>query len=233
MSSQAEEPIAIIGIGCRFPGDVKNTQNLWDLLKRGQSCWMDVPAERFNESAFYHPEPSHDGTHNHRGGHFLSEKIAEFDAHFFKIPAVEAHAVDPQQRLLLETTYEALENGGQTLDIIRGSNTGVYVATFTSDYDRNAYKDPGVLPKYHLTGNGQAITSNRLSYIFDLHGPSMTLDTGCSGSIVAIHQACQSLRTRESDMAIAGGANLILSPDHMISMSNLQYGNASFSMQSR
>lgn len=222
MPSRAEDQMAIIGIGCRFPGSVDNTQDLWDLLKRGQNCWTEVPPERFNEIASYHPDASHPGTHNHRGGHFLTQRIDEFDAQFFNIPAVEAHAIDPQQRLLLETTYEALENGGQTWDAIRGSNTSVYVATFTNDYDRNAYKDPDRLPKYHLTGNGQAIISNRLSYVFDLHGPSMTLDTGCSGSIVALHQACQSLRTSESDMAIVGGVNLILSPEHMISMSNLQ-----------
>ena len=222
MPSHAEDHIAIIGIGCRFPGTLNNTQDLWDLLERGQNTWTEVSAERFNESAFHHPDASDSGTHNCRGGHFLTQRIDGFDAQFFNIPAIEAHAVDLQQRLLLETTYEALESGGQTWEAIRGSNTSVYVATFTSDYDCNAYKDPNNLLKYHPTGNGQAILSNRLSYIFDLHGPSMTLDTGCSGSIVALHQACQSLRTNESNMAIVGGVSLILNPDHMISTSDLQ-----------
>ena len=222
MPSRADDQIVIIGISCRFPGTVNDAQDLWDLLERGQNTWTEVPAERFNGTASYQPDASNSGTHNHGGGHFLTQKIDEFDAQFFDIPAVEAHAIDPKQRLLLETTYEALESGGQTREAIRGSITSVYVATSTSDYDRNAYKDPGSLSRHHLTGNGQAIISNKLSYIFDLHGPSMTLDTGCSGGIVALHQACQSLRTNESDMAIVGGANLILSPDHMISMGNLQ-----------
>lgn len=222
MPSRADDQIAIIGIGCRFPGTVNNPQDLWDRLERGQNTWTEVPAERFSETAFYHPNASRHGTHNHHGGHFLTQKIDEFDAQFFNIPAIEAHAIDPQQRLLLETTYEALESGGQTWEAIRGSNTSVYVATFPSDYDRTAYKDPDSLSRYHLTGNGQTIISNRLSSVFDLHGPSMTLDTGSSGSIVALHQACQSLRTIESDMAIVGGASLILSPENMISMSNLQ-----------
>lgn len=215
-------PLAIIGIACRLPGDVKNTDELWNLLLGGRSAWSPVPADRFNETAFYHPDPDHDGTTNHRGGHFLSQDIAAFDPAFFGISPVEAHAMDPQQRLLLETAYEAFENAGVPLEQARGSNTAVYTATFTRDYDRNMYRDPATIPKYHLTGNGEAIVSNRISYIFDLKGPSLTLDTGCSGSLVALHHACRSLRTGESDMALASGVTLVLNPDHLISMSNQQ-----------
>lgn len=130
--------------------------------------------------------------------------------------------MDPQQRIQLETAYEALENAGFSLEQIRGSSTAVYVATFSRDYDRMMYKDTSDIPKYHMTGAGDAIVSNRISYILDLKGPSMTLDTGCSGSLVALHQACQSLRTGESSMALVGGTNLILGPDSMISMSLLR-----------
>lgn len=133
---------------------------------------------------------------------------------------------DPQQRLLLEVTYEALESAGIPQEKIQKSNTAVYMAMFTRDYDRNIYKDMQNIPKYHVTGTGEAILANRISHSFDLKGPSMTIDTGCSGGMTAVAQACQSLRSGESDLAFAGGANLILSPDHMISMSNLHMLNA-------
>lgn len=222
MAGQTSIPIAIIGIGCRLPGGVRNTTELWELLVEGQNAWSAVPVDRFNESAFYHPNPDNKGTTNHRGGHFISQNVAAFDAAFFNISPIEAQAIDPQHRLLLETTYEAFENAGIPIEEVRGSDTAVYTAIFTRDYDRNIYKDPNDIPKYHVTGSGEAIASNRISYTFDLKGPSMTLDTGCSGGTVALHQACQSLRTGESSMALASGVNLILNPDHMFSMSNLQ-----------
>ncbi|MCJ1404087.1 hypothetical protein MMC11_007312 [Xylographa trunciseda] len=229
-------PIAIIGIGCRFPRDITNTEELWDLLAEGRNCWSNVPATRYNEKAFYHPDPDASGATNHRGGHFLAQDIAAFDASFFNISPTEAEAMDPQQRILLETSYEAFESGGLPMEGLRGTNTAVYIAMFTRDYDRNISKDPSDIPKYHTTGSGEAIISNRISHAFDLNGPSMTLDTGCSGSIVAVHQACQSLRTRESNLALAGGVNLILNPDHMIGMSNLHMlsdQGKSFSFDSR
>ncbi|TAQ84788.1 hypothetical protein B7494_g6896 [Chlorociboria aeruginascens] len=215
-------PIAVVGIGCRLPGGATDTTKLWDLLYEGRSAWSDVPEDRFSWKSFYHPSPEADGAHNHRGGHFLKQSMSSFDAGYFGIPALEAQAIDPQQRLLLETTVEALENAGMPLENLRGSDTGVYIAMFSRDYDRNLFKDPADLPKYHLTGVGEAIVANRISYLLDLRGPSMTLDTGCSGSMVALHLACQSLRTRESRVTVAGGSNLILSPDHMLTMSQLQ-----------
>ena len=130
--------------------------------------------------------------------------------------------MDPQQRLQLEIAYEALENAGITVQKIKGSKTGVYVATFTHDYENMMYRDALSLPKYFMTGVGQAIVSNRISYTFDLKGPSMTLDTGCSGSLLALHQACQSLRTGETSMGLVGGTNLILNSDTMIPMDALQ-----------
>ena len=222
MTADGLTPIAIIGIGCRFPGDATNPEKLWTLLVEGRNCWTEVPADRFNDSAFNNPNADAPGSHNHRGGHFLTQDIATFEADFFRISATEAQAMDPQQRILLETTYEAFESCGSSLDSVRGSKTAVYVAIFSRDYDRNIYKDTDDIPRYHTTGTGEAILANRISYVFDLKGPSMTLDTGCSGSLVALHQACQSLRTREVDTAVAGGVNLILSPDQMIGMTNLQ-----------
>ena len=223
MAASNPAPIAVVGIGIRFPGGATDPEKLWTLLTEGHSCWTDVPSDRFNEAAFYHPNADASGTHNHRGGHFLTQDLAAFDAGFFQISPAEAQAMDPQQRVLLETTYDAYESCGNTLESIRGSNTAVYVARFSSDYNCNMYKDTDDIPKYHTTGTGEAILANRISYIFDLKGPSVTLDTGCSGSLVALHYACQSLRTGEVKAAIAGGINLILSPDHMIGMTNLQY----------
>ena len=214
-------PIAIYGIGCRLPGNIANTEELWEFLLREQSAWSPVPSDRYNETSFYHPNPDHNGTTNHRGGHFLSQNIAAFDAAFFGIPPHEARAIDPQQRLLLETTYEAFENAGIPLDQAQGSDTAVYTAMFTRDYDPNIYKDPSDISKYHVTGSGEAIVSNQISYTFDLKGPSITIDTGCSGSKVALHQACQSLQIGESSMALASGVSLILNPDHTFGVSNL------------
>ncbi|KAI4224883.1 MAG: hypothetical protein L6R36_004335 [Xanthoria steineri] len=135
----------------------------------------------------------------------------------------EAQALDPQQWILLETTYDAFQSSGSTLESVRGSNTAVYIATFSSDYDRNIQKDTDDIPKYYTTGTGEAIAANRLSDAFDLRGPSVALDTGCCGSLVAVHYACQSLITGDVETAIAGGVNLIMSPDRMMRMANLGY----------
>ena len=228
MATDNPTPIAIVGMGFRFPGDATDPEKLWNLLTEGRNCWTGVPKDRFNEASFFHPKADAPGTLNHRGGQFLTEDVAAFDADFFQISPAQAQAMDPQQRLLLETTYEAFESCGTTLESLRGSNTGVYVATFSNDYDRNIHKDTDDIPRYHTTGTGEAILANRISYNFDLRGPSVTLDTGCSGSLVALHHACQSLRTGEVDTALAGGVNLILSPDHMIGMTNLQYVHICF-----
>lgn len=227
MTESTPIQIAIVGIGCRLPGDVCDTESLWVLLAEGRNTWSPVPPERFNGEAFFHPNPENSGTTNHQGGHFLSQanNLAAFDAGFFAMSAAEAQATDPQQRLLLEVSYEAFENAGIPVEQIRGSDTAVYVAMFTRDYDRNIYKDPIRIPKYHTTGCGDAILSNRISYVFDLKGPSMTIDTGCSGSMVALHLACQSLRTGESSAALACGVSLMLNPDQMIGMSNLHMLN--------
>ena len=148
--------------------------------------------------------------------------MADFDAQFFNISPLEAKAIDPQQRLLLEVAYEAFENAGIPLQELSGSNTGVYIAGFNSDYERMLSRDPENAPFYRGTGTGIAIMSNRISYVFDLKGPSLTLDTGCSGSLVALHQACNSVRNGEVDQALVGGTNLILDPELTCSLSTLK-----------
>ncbi|KAL2828559.1 hypothetical protein BJY01DRAFT_255338 [Aspergillus pseudoustus] len=219
------EPIAIIGLSCRFPGGADTPDKLWDIISSGRQCWSDVPPSRYNQRAFHHPDPDARGTHNARGGHFLEEDISAFDAPFFGIPAAEAAAIDPQQRLLLEVSYEALENAGLSAESVRGTQTGVYVALVSRDYDRQVYKDPSQIPKHHLTGCGDATACGRISYVFDLKGPCMSLDTGCSGGMVALHLACQALRAGEADAAIVGGTNLLLGPDMTIAMSALHMIN--------
>ncbi|KAF1995549.1 hypothetical protein P154DRAFT_610722 [Amniculicola lignicola CBS 123094] len=212
-------PIAVIGIGCRFPGGANDPEALWSLLSEGRDAWSEVPEDRFHWESFHDSHPEAQGCMNHRGGHFLQQDVAAFDADFFGIPPAEAKAIDPQQRLLLETTYEAVEDSGLPLEAFRGSDAAVFAASFANDYERMLSKDMGDLSRYHIVGTGIATFANRISHVFDLKGPSVTIDTGCSGSLVALHQACQSLRNYESSVALAGGAVLILSPDLMIAMS--------------
>ncbi|RYP02285.1 hypothetical protein DL764_005851 [Monosporascus ibericus] len=216
-------PIAIVGMSCRFPGGATNPSKLWDMLCGAKSAWSPIPKERFNAEAYFHPDPERNGAINVEGGHFLKEDIGRFDASFFNISPNEAKAIDPQQRLQLESAYEALENAGIPLEKVAGSNTSVYVGVFGKDYGEMLSRDPENAPVYAATGNGFAILSNRISYFFDLKGPSVTLDTACSASLTALHLACQSLRTGESKMAIVGGTNIIHSADMMVCMSLLRF----------
>jgi acyl transferase domain-containing protein len=213
-------PIAIVGMSCRFPGGADNPEKLWNMLAKGVDGWSEVPESRFRWESFYHPDPEIQAATNHRGGHFIAQDIAAFDAKFFGgIGVREAETMDPQQRMLLELTYEALENAGVPLDKFQGSEAGVYIATFNNDYSRLQSRDPLDIAPSSLTGSGQSILANRLSYVFDLKGPSVVVDTACSGSMVALHSACQSLRLGEVDVAVAGAANLILDPDIMLPLS--------------
>jgi acyl transferase domain-containing protein len=220
---QALVPIAVIGMGCRLPGGADSPEMLWQLLSEGHSAWTDVPPDRWNWKSFHHPDPAAQEGINHRGGHFLHGDPAAWDANFFGVAPGEAKTLDPQQRILLETTYEALENAGIPLESIRGSNTGVYVATFSQDYETMLLKDTHDLLKYHVLGTHKSIVAGRVSYVFDLKGPSLTLDTACSGGLVALHLACQSLRFGECNLALASGTNLILSPELMFGMTFLKY----------
>ncbi|KAL4915858.1 hypothetical protein BDW62DRAFT_203310 [Aspergillus aurantiobrunneus] len=216
------EPIAIIGMGCRLSGSATDVSGLWDMLKAGRSAWTPGPGNRFNMKAFQDPTGTRSGTTNAYGGHFLRDDVGAFDATFFGVNPVEAQAMDPQQRLMLEVAYESFENAGITMDSLWGSNTGVYVGQWTSDYHEIATRDVQKPPLYLVTGTGPAISSNRISYIFNLRGPSFTMDTGCSSSLVALHQAVLSLRNAETTQCFVGGVNLLLDPQRFHYQSQLK-----------
>ncbi|TAQ90647.1 hypothetical protein B7494_g1069 [Chlorociboria aeruginascens] len=203
-------PIAIVGIGCRMPGDATSPDKLWDFIAQGRNAYSEVPRDRFNINAFYHPSPERHGTVNARGGYYLKDPIDIFDAPFFSITPNEAKSMDPQQRLLLEVTYESLENAGIPMERVLGSQTSCFIGCFTRDYAELLDRDVDDRTKYAATGTGTSIISNRVSWFYDFKGPSMTIDTACSSSLVALHLACQSLRTGESKMALVGGTNVIL-----------------------
>lgn len=214
----APEPIAIIGMGCRFPGGADSPETFWNLLNTGGSGIREVPSDRWDIDRFYDPDPTTPGKMNTRQGGFLAQ-VDRFDAHFFGISPREAVSLDPQQRLLTEVTWEALENAGQPLDALAESQTGVFIGIYNSDYSWFQLQDPTRLDAYAGSGVSHSIAANRLSYLFNFHGPSLVVDTACSSSLVAVHLAVQSLRNKECHRAIAGGVNLILSPLSTIAMS--------------
>ena len=204
------EAIAIIGIGCRFPG-AQDARAFWNLLRNGVDAIREVPADRFNLHDFYDPDPAAPGKIVTRWGGFI-EHVDQFDAHFFGISPREAARMDPQQRLLLELAWEALEDAGQVREHLADTPTGVFIGISNNDYGRIQFNDLDRIDAYAGTGNALSIAANRISYVFDFRGPSIALDTACSSSLVAVHQACNSLRSGESTLALAGGVNLILSP---------------------
>ncbi|KZZ99128.1 polyketide synthase [Moelleriella libera RCEF 2490] len=217
------DDVAVIGVGLRFPGNATNPENLWDVLTKGESQWGEIPRERLNIDGYYHPSGDRLGSIPFRGAHLLKEDIAAFDATFFATTSDDARAIDPQQRLLLEISYEALENAGIRREDIRGTNTSVYVGSFVKDYEQVCLRDPDWAPQYAATGNGIAIMANRISYFYDLHGPSMTIDTGCSGSLVSVHMGVQSIRSGESSLAVVAGAGMILTPSTIMPMTALNF----------
>src|SRR5689334_21211961 len=201
-SSDEGEPVAIIGLGCRFPG-AEGPAAFWSLMERGGDSVGALPADR--EIA---------GAHSARGG-FL-EHIDRFDAEFFGISTREAERLDPQQRLLLEVTWEALETAGYAPNGLAGSRTGVYVGIGSPDYLRRILRwNPSAIDGQAFTGSLASVAAGRLAYVLGLQGPCMAIDTACSSSLVSVHQACQSLRSGESELALAGGVNLILAPENM------------------
>ncbi|PYI32190.1 hypothetical protein BP00DRAFT_473498 [Aspergillus indologenus CBS 114.80] len=216
------EPIAIIGSGCRFPGQADSPAKLWELLSKPRDVLREIPADRYNAAGFYHADGLHHGSSNVRHAYTLTEDVRTFDASFFQISANEAAAIDPQQRLLLEVVYEALESGGLPVENLRGSNTAIIVGQMCADYNDILTRDMDTIPTYFATGTSRAIMANRVSYAFDWHGPSWTIDTACSSSLVAVHQAIQALRTGESRVAVAAGSNLLLGPEPYIAESKLK-----------
>ena len=212
-----KEPIAVIGMGCRFPGGAGSSKTFWALLSGGGDAIREVPADRWDVEAWYDPDPEAAGKIYTRHGGFLDD-IDRFDPTFFGISPREAASIDPQQRLLLEVAWEALENAGAAQSGLMGSRTGVFVGLGTDDYllrqiQRN---DPAAIDAYLGTGTSHSVASGRLSYVFGLQGPSVSIDTACSSSLVAIHLACRSLRSGECGMALAAGVNLMLLPELMV-----------------
>ncbi|MGA5820361.1 SDR family NAD(P)-dependent oxidoreductase [Kitasatospora sp. NPDC094028] len=205
------EPVAIVGIGCRFPGGADDPESFWQLLVEGRDAVGEVPADRWDVAEFTSEDPSVPGRTNSRWGGFL-DGVDRFDPHFFGISPHEAERMDPQQRLLAEVAWEALEDAGLVAESLAGSATGVFVGIATNDYGHRQFRDLTTVDAYSGTGNALSIAANRLSYLFDLRGPSMAVDSACSSSLVAVLQACASLARGECSLALAGGVNVILSP---------------------
>lgn len=209
----ANEPVAIIGMGCRFPG-ANDPESFWQMLSEGVDQISEVPADRWSKEDFFHPDPTVAGKAISYWGGFL-DNVDQFDPFFFGISPIEAKQMDPQQRLLMELSYEALDNAGQSLEQIKGSKTGVFIGISVNEYS-HFQLDPLRITSHTGTGSALSIAANRISYFYNFRGPSMAIDTACSSSLTAVHLACQSLRSGESKMALAGGVNMILSPAHSI-----------------
>jgi acyl transferase domain-containing protein len=214
------EPIAIIGMGCRFPGGARDAASCWKLLREGVDAIGVVPADRWDADELYDADPEVAGRICTRSGGFLDE-VDRFDAAFFGISPREASAMDPQQRLLLEVAHEALDCAGQLADRLLPNTTGVFVGATNSDYAYllKQFASERPLDQYFVTGNSPNAAAGRISYLLGLRGPSMVVDSACSSSLVAIHLACQSLRAGECDLALGGGVNLILAPDASVALS--------------
>ncbi|MGC2638170.1 MAG: polyketide synthase, partial [Acidobacteriaceae bacterium] len=209
---QQNEPIAIVGMGCRIPGAEAGPEAFWELLRKGSDAIGEVPSERWDSAAYYDPDPDVPGRISTRWGGFLSQ-IDCFDAAFFGIAGREAISMDPQQRLLLEVCWEALENAGYSPRGLKGTQTGVFIGIGSTDYHRILLeRGENAIDAYLASGSSPAIAAGRISYTMGLHGPSLAVDTACSASLVSVHLACQSLRGRECHIALAGGVNAVLLP---------------------
>jgi acyl transferase domain-containing protein len=219
LEKQHTEPVAVIGLGCRMPGAENGPQALWRLLREGGQAVREVPGDRWDLNAYYDTNIDAPGRMSTKWGGFLSH-IDQFDAPFFGIAGREAKGIDPQHRIFLEVCWEALEHAGHSPRKLAGSATGVFVGICASDYQTMLLaRGEGAIDAYLASGTAPSIAAGRISYTLGLQGPSMAIDTACSASLVAVHLACQSLRARESDMALAGGVNAILLPDTTIALS--------------
>ncbi|RMD42161.1 hypothetical protein DV735_g2940, partial [Chaetothyriales sp. CBS 134920] len=217
------EPIAIVGMSCRFPSEAKSVPGLWEMMTKARKGHSKIPADRFNADTWYHPSHDRRGAINVKHGFFLEDDISLFDAPFFSITAKEASGMDPMQRILLEVSYETFENAGLPMDKLIGSKTSVFCGCFTGDYDLLSNHDIFDHAPNAATGTGRAMLSNRVSWFFDLRGSSFTLDTACSSSLYAVHSACQSLRLGESKQALVTGSNLALYPSMFHSLTNMHF----------
>ncbi|CAG9956932.1 unnamed protein product [Clonostachys rosea f. rosea IK726] len=214
-------PLAVVGMSLRFPQDATDAPSFWKMLMEQRCASTEVPPERFNMDAHYHPDSSRRETTSVRKGHFLSGDIGAWDAPFFNITASEADAMDPGQRLTLETAFHALESAGIPIPTIAGTKTSVYSATFMRDYDYLHNNDPDDQPKYLGLGTSPNMLSNRVSWFFDLRGPSGSVDTACSSSLLALDLVCQSIWSGDANMGLACGSNIMLTPFTTVSLDNL------------
>jgi acyl transferase domain-containing protein/acyl carrier protein len=214
------EPIAIIGVGCRFPGGATGPDAFWDLLRDGRDAIGEMPADRWDLDAFYDADPDAPGKMYVREAGFIAD-VDRFDPQFFGILPREAPSMDPQQRLVLEVAWEALEHAGQSPERLAGSPTGVFVGITGSDYMQLSARsiDPTHIDAYLAPGNVPNVAAGRISYLLGLQGPSLAVDTACSSSLTAVHLACQSLRARETNLALAAGVNVLLVPEIFVCFS--------------
>lgn len=218
MKGAGYEPVAIVGIGCRF-ADADDPEAFWRLLYGGKDAIRELPVERFDRASLYDPNPGVPGKTVSRWGAWLP-RIDEFDEGFFGIAPREAQKIDPQQRLLLEVCWEALEDAGIVPEALVGSGTGVFVGLSYNDYEDLAIQNRSAIDIYTNTGGFRGVAAGRISYAFGFEGPSVAVDTACSSSLTAVHLALQSLQAGESDLALAGGANVILHPAFSIGFSS-------------
>ncbi|CAJ0547104.1 Ff.00g017310.m01.CDS01 [Fusarium sp. VM40] len=219
--SQWREPIAIISMACRLPGGIDKPADLWDHVRAGRSSATAIPKDRFNAENFLSMDPNQKGAQAFRGAHFVQSDIKQFDHKFFGISKDTATAMDPQQKQLLEVVYECLESANIPMEKISSSKIGCYCAMFVSDYHDMLMQDPEYLPTFIAIGTTRTMLANRISHALDLGGPSVTIDTACSGALVALHLACQALQAGECDGAVIGASNLFLSPDYALSLTRL------------
>jgi phthiocerol/phenolphthiocerol synthesis type-I polyketide synthase B len=217
-AAQGCDAVAIVGIGCRFPGGVSDADSFWRLLSAGKDAITEIPPDRIDLNHYFDAAPATPGRMMTRWGGYL-DRIDEFDADFFGISPREAERMDPQQRLLLETAWEALEDAGQDLKRIDHPSASVFVGQWTSDFESRLFADPEIVDFHMTTGSGRYAASGRLSYFLGFRGPSLTVDSACSSSLAAIHLAVRSIREGESSLALAGGVNIILQPHISIAYS--------------
>ncbi|KAK5996046.1 Highly reducing polyketide synthase otaA [Cladobotryum mycophilum] len=219
--SYHDEPLAIIGLSCRFGGEADSTENFLKVLHEARSVYGPIPSDRFDANFYYHPDQNHIGTAFSKGGYYLADHPAKFDSAFFSLPSQDVLAMDPQQKLLLENSYHALENAGLKLPDIRGSNTSVFVGSSANDHIALAHGDLLLAMKHKSTGTAFSLLSNRISWLYDLRGTSQTIDTACSSSMVAFHLACSDIRLGHSNMAIVSGINIVEHPASVVSLSGI------------